>query len=100
MSQPAPPSPLPPSVEFYSYVGLCITAWAKVDEELFDILVDVLGVNRELTSIIYYRITMLSGRVGLIDELTTSVLPKPTKRDGGHSQPLMKQWVDLRKEVE
>ena len=94
------PPPLLPGVEFYMYVGLCITAWAKVDEELFDILVDVLGTNRELTSIIYCRITMLSGRLGLVDELTTSVLPKPEKKIGGHHHALVVGWTNLKKEVE
>src|SRR3954447_14131433 len=97
MSQPAPPSPLPPSVEFYSYVGLCITAWAKVDEELFDILVDVLGTGREKASIIYYRINMLAGRMGLVDELTASILPKPQKKNGGHHHPLVVEWTNIRK---
>jgi hypothetical protein len=100
MSQPAPPSPLPPSVEFYSYVGLCITAWAKVDEELFDILVDVLGTSRELGSIIYYRITSLGGRLGLVDELTLSVLPKPETRNGAHPHALALEWTALRKAVQ
>jgi len=88
------------STEFYTYVGLCITAWARVDEALFDILVDVLGTSRALGSIVYYRITMLSGRLGLVDELTSSVLPKPTKKNGGHSHPLMIEWDKLKKEVE
>src|SRR2546421_3776939 len=87
------PSPLPPSVEFYMYVGLCITAWAKVDEELFDILVDVLGTTRQLGSIIYYRITMLSGRLALVDELTLSVLPKSEKKNGGHHHALVVEWT-------
>jgi hypothetical protein len=94
------PPTLPPGVEFYMYVGLCITAWAKVDEELFDILVEVLGTTRELTSIIYYTITMLSGRLRLADELITSVLPKPVKKSGGHHHALVVEWTKLKKEVE
>jgi hypothetical protein len=91
---------LPPGVEFYMYVGLCITAWAKIDEELFDILVDVLETSREKASIIYYRINMLAGRMGLVDELTTSILPKPEKKNGGHHHPLVIEWTNLRKAVE
>jgi hypothetical protein len=100
MSKSTKLSPFPAGVEFYMYVGLCITAWAKVDEEIFDILVDVLGTTRELGSIIYYRITMLSGRLGLVDELTTSVLPKPEKKNGGHNHELVIEWTNLKKEVE
>jgi hypothetical protein len=94
------PPPLLPGVEFYMYVGLCITAWAKVDEEIFDVLVDVLGTTRELSSIIYYRITTIAGRLGLVDELVTSVLPKPERKNGGHTHQLTVEWTKTKKTIE
>jgi len=76
------------------YVGLCITAWAKVDEELFDIFVEVTGTTGELGSIIYYRITTLSGRLHLVDELTLSILLKPERKNGGHPHALVVEWTN------
>ena len=81
------------------YVGLCITAWAKVDEELFDIFVEVTGTTGELGSIIYYRITTLSGRLHLVDELTLSILPKPERKNGGHPHALVVEWTKLKNGV-
>jgi hypothetical protein len=92
-----PPSPtLPPKVEFYMHVGLCITAWAKVEEELFEICFDILGTTRDRAAIVFYRLPQLSIRLGLIDELTISVLPKRPKKDGGHDHTDVTAWKDLK----
>jgi hypothetical protein len=87
---------LPPKHEFYMYVGLCITAWAKVEDELFDICVDALGCTQERASIVYYRTPSLSGRIELIDELIVTALPRRTK-DGDREHEDVKRWKALKK---
>jgi hypothetical protein len=81
--------------EFYMYVGYCITAWAKVEEELFDICVDLLGSKLERAAIVYYRLPSLSVRLGLVDELVASALPQRTKKNGGHDHPDLKAWITM-----
>jgi hypothetical protein len=88
-----------PKQEFYMYVGLCITAWAKVEDELFDICVDVLGCTQERASIVYYRTPTVSARLELVDELVLSALPRRTKKNGGHEHEDVKRWKAIKSDL-
>ena len=99
-TKPKPPPPMLPKIEFYMYVGLCITAWAEVEEELFDICTAVLGTTRERASIVFYRLPLLSVRLALVDELVLSALPRRKKKDGGHDHTDVKTWKELKVEIE
>jgi hypothetical protein len=85
--------------QFYMYVGYCITAWANVEEELFDICADVLGCKLERAAIVYYRLPSLSVRLGLVDELVTSGLPERSRKNGGHDHPDLRTWIALKDEI-
>jgi hypothetical protein len=84
--------------EFYMYVGLCITAWAKVEDELFDICATVLGCTQERASIVYYRTPAVSARLELADELVLSALPRRVG-NGGHEHEDVKRWKALKKDL-
>jgi hypothetical protein len=47
-------------------IGVCITAWAKIEEELFEICFDILGTTKDRAGIAFYRLSQLSIRLGLI----------------------------------
>jgi hypothetical protein len=85
--------------QFYYYVGQCITAWAKVEEHLFEIVLTSLGASRQRTAIIYYRTPTIDTRLQLVDELIRTVLPQRTRKDGGHDHPDVIIWDKLRKEI-
>jgi hypothetical protein len=87
-----------PKQEFYMYVGLCITAWAKIEEELFNICVDALGCTQERASIVYYRTPTVRSRMDLVDELVSTVIPRP-KKDGAHPHEDTKTWRGLKKKL-
>jgi hypothetical protein len=89
-----------PNPEFYMYVGLCITAWARVDEELFKTCDAILGTKKELAAIIYYRTTTLGARLALVGELVHRVLPKRERKSGGHDHPDVKTWRELQTDIE
>jgi hypothetical protein len=94
-----PPSQLMPSEEFYLWVGRCITAWAKVEEHLFDICQKSLNTSTEKAAIVYYRTPTLDTRINLVDELVRSSLPKRDRKSGGHDHPDVQEWDDIRKAI-
>ncbi len=55
--------------EFFTWLGKCITAWAQVEEHLFEICVHSLGATRHRVAIVYYRTPTLRARLDLTDEL-------------------------------
>lgn len=85
--------------EFYKWIGYCISAWAKVENHLFEICWKSLQAPKEQAAIIYFRTPSLDARLTLADELVKSVLPKPSRRNGGHDHPTVKQWGKIEKSI-
>src|SRR5215510_13117369 len=75
---------------FYEAMGMCIAAWADVDEQLFLIFRQCLGAPPTQSAIIYFRISSLDTRRGVTEELVSSILPKTTPSAAPH--PSMKMW--------
>lgn len=95
MSNPA----FSPEDEFHMWIGKCITAWAKVEEHLFDICVKSLGTTQQKAAIVYFRTPTLDTRLKLVDELVRTVLPKRERKDGGHDHEDVKTWNKFRKQI-
>lgn len=91
--------PDPEKDEFYKQIGYCISAWAKVEERLFEICWKCLQAPKEQAAIIYFRTPSLDARLTLTDELVKSVLPKPTRKSGGHEAPSVKRWNGLESKI-
>jgi hypothetical protein len=85
--------------ELHKWVGYSITAWAKVEEGLFELCWRSLGSSEERAAIVYFRIPGINGRIQLVDELVKTVLPKPERKDGGHSHTDIEAWEKLRKRI-
>lgn len=81
--------------EFHSMVGVCITEWANVDNELFRIFQKCVGPYDQC-AIIYYRTPGLDARLNLTDEIVLSVLPPKDRESGGHDHPDVKAWKTAR----
>jgi hypothetical protein len=88
-----------PGEEFLYWVGSCVTAWAKVEEQLFEVCLKCLGTRPELAAIIYYRTPTLDARLSLTNDLVRAVLPRPERKDGGHDHEDVRMWDKLRKEI-
>jgi hypothetical protein len=89
-----PKTPAKIGAEFFEVLGRCIAAWAAVDDELFRIFSECVS-PRELAAIIYYRLPGLDIRLGLIDEIIRSMLPRLSK-PGDHPHTSVKAWGELR----
>ncbi len=85
--------------EFFKWVGICITEWARVEDQLYLICHKCLRTSHDITSIVYYRVSQLDGRLALVDELVNARLPKRKRKSGGHDHPDLKQWVSVRNEI-
>jgi hypothetical protein len=72
-------------------IGKCIAAWARVDDELFQVFRHCVG-PLEQSAIIYYRTPGLETRLALTDELVESVLPKRERKSGGHDPLEVGAW--------
>lgn len=86
--------------DFLLQVGACITQWADVEEELFEICLACLGCPRERAAIVYYRTPTIDTRLKLVDELIEAVFPKPDRPSGGHVHPDIKRWRRIRTSFE
>jgi hypothetical protein len=76
-------------------IGNCITQWAHVQDEIFEICLQCLGCSRENAAIVYYRTPTMDARMNLADELVTVALPKPPRKSGGRDYPDLKAWTDI-----
>jgi hypothetical protein len=92
-------SHLPPNAEFHMYVGFCITAWGKVEEQLFRICAKCLGTSDEIAAIVYYRTPTINARLDLLDELVKARLPRKERKSGGHDHPDVKHWDGVCKDT-
>lgn len=77
------------SDEFHMWMGHCITAWAEVDDTLFNIFRHCVGPKLQC-AIIYYKTPSLEARFSLTDEIVRSILPK--KKPGEHDHTYVKRW--------
>lgn len=84
--------------EFLQMIGNCITEWAAVEEQLFEICLMCLGSPRDRAAIVYYRTPSIDARLSLADELVKAALPKRTRKDGGHDHADVAHWRELEKE--
>ena len=85
--------------EFFTWLGKCITAWAQVEEHLFEICVHSLRATKHRVAIVYYRTPTLDSRLQLTNELVRTVLPARDPPSGGHDHPDTKKWDDLRGQI-
>jgi hypothetical protein len=81
---------------FFEALGRCIAEWAFVDEQLFLIFRDCIGLH-EQSAIIYYRTPGLDLRLTLTNEIVISVLPHQESKDGGHDHETVKAWREITK---
>jgi hypothetical protein len=86
-----------PNAEFHMYVGFCITAWAKVEEHLFDTLQSMLNASRKNAALVYYKTPSLNARISLIDELVRAALPPP--RSGKQHHHDLIRWKAINKKL-
>jgi hypothetical protein len=88
-----------PADEFFTWLGKCITAWALIEEHLFEICIASLAAERHRVAIVYYRTPTLDARLSLTDELVRTVLPLRDPPDGGHDPPDTITWGNIRREI-
>lgn len=85
--------------EFFKWVGVSITEWSRVEEQLFVICRKCLKTRYDLAAIAYYRTPQLDARLKLVDELVRATLPQRAKKNGGHDHPDVKQWISVKAEI-
>ena len=85
------------------FLGMCITEWANIEAEIFEIFNSVLGTDLRHSAILFYSTPTLETRLALCTELLATVFPSPEKKDGGHKHRDHKTWdsllVAIRKEM-
>jgi len=82
-------------LEFYQWVGLCLTRWGYVDEALFGLCRDALGTTAQRAAIVYYRTPGFAGRLALTDELVHAVLADPQRKATGDGSLNAEEWQRL-----
>jgi hypothetical protein len=79
--------------EFFWLLGIGMTMWAQLEEQLFGICAQVLKAAKHHAAIVYYRTPSLDARVTLVDELVKTIFPE--RKPGAHSHVSEKVWKDL-----
>jgi hypothetical protein len=77
--------------EFHMEMGYCISAWARVDDELFRIFRDCVG-SLDQSAIIYYRTPGLNTRLDITSELVRTTLLPSWERPGKNDLRI-KAWI-------
>lgn len=85
--------------EFMAAIGYCVTAWGSIDDMLFAICWACLGCTRERASIVYFRITSISARCDLTNELLRTFLPVESDLEGQSDTTHWSQIVARLKEL-
>lgn len=83
--------------QFMMLLGMCITDWAHIEEELFAICRAVLQTSPERTSIVYFRTPSISARIELVDELIFTVL---SDRSAAKDNRDVKEWTKLKRDIQ
>jgi hypothetical protein len=86
--------------EFLRLIGLCITAWSRIEAMLFDLCQHALGASSQATAIVFYRTPTLDTRINLCDELLRTILPTPERKNGGHEHMLAGEWRRIKKTLQ
>ena len=81
--------------EFHMHIGYCVAAWARIEDELFRICRACLKCPAEQVAIVYYRTPTIDARIQLLDELLSTVFPKPARISGGHRHEAIKRWEKI-----
>jgi hypothetical protein len=84
--------------EFYQLVGICIKAWATVEEKLLDICEHVLGIDSSFVSAVFFQSPSVSSRLDLTDELLLMALPKREKKYRA-DHPSVTEWKKIKLEI-
>jgi hypothetical protein len=58
-------------------------------------LLEIPAVPKTQAAIVYFRVPGLDARLSLVTELVKAVLPKPARKNGGHTPPNVRKWIDL-----
>lgn len=78
--------------QFHMWIGYCISAWARVEERLFEICWKALGSPKEQAAIVYYKTPSLDARITLIDELVQCTLSKCKYKNDYQKHLDLKLW--------
>lgn len=81
----------PEAVEFYRWLGLCISTWAFVDRHLYQIFHHAVGFEQKQSAFFYYRTRAFNQRLQMVDGALKMFLPL-AEYDG--------RWKPLRIEIE
>jgi hypothetical protein len=81
--------------EFMTYIGMCITEWSSVEDEIFETFQSVLGTDHDHTAILFYSAPSLETRLVLCSELLATIFPKPSRKSGGHIHDDLRAWERL-----
>lgn len=57
----------PEAIEFYKWLGICITIWAYIDRHLYQIFHHATGIEQEQSARRFYKNRSFSGRLDLAD---------------------------------
>jgi hypothetical protein len=81
---------------FFYTVGLAVTEWAKIDEELFHICADALRTHGRLAAIVYYRANAIGLRLVLVDELVRAIICPEKRASGEHPNDMENDWKEIK----
>ncbi len=83
----------PQAVEFFRWLGVCISSWAFVDRRLYQIFHHATGFEVPQSALVYYGNRQLSGRLRMTDKAAKMFLPQDVFDD--QWRPLYNESLNL-----
>ncbi len=63
------------AVEFYRWLGLCVSTWAFIDRHLYQIFHHAVGCEQKQSAFFYYRVRAFNQRLRMVDDALKMFLP-------------------------
>jgi hypothetical protein len=83
----------PEAVEFYRWLGICISSWAFVDRRLYQIFHHATGFEVHQSALVYYGNRQFNARLRMTDKAAKMFLPQDIFE--GEWRPLNKETLNL-----
>ncbi|HYQ09239.1 MAG TPA: hypothetical protein VER26_20065 [Xanthobacteraceae bacterium] len=57
----------PEAIEFYRWLGICVTIWAYIDRRLYQIFHHATGFQQKQSALVFYASRAFNNRLRLVD---------------------------------
>ncbi|MGO9698065.1 MAG: hypothetical protein ACLPX7_02240 [Xanthobacteraceae bacterium] len=69
-------SSTPEAIEFFKWLGMCVSTWAFIDRRLYQIFHHAIGLDQKQSAFLYYRNRAFNQRLRMVDDAVKMAFSK------------------------